>query len=149
MVTHQAPAMKYLVAASILVLCATAISAAPAPIYRCGPDGREYSQVPCADGKLIDASDPRSADQRSEALKVAARERQRAAELERERRENAAAIKPASASGFNARPSPPASVASSPGKGQRKKRHTKVKPIPDTVAAKPATKPATERKRKP
>ena len=137
--------MKHLVAASILVLCATAVSAAPTAIYRCGPDGREYSQVPCADGKLIDASDPRSAAQRSEALKVAARERQRAAELERERRTNEAAIKPASASGFNARPSPPASVASAPAKGQRKKRHNKVKPLPDTTVAKPAKEP----KRKP
>ena len=137
--------MKHLVAASILVLCATAISAAPTTIYRCGPDGREYSQVPCVDGILIDASDPRSAAQRSEALKVAARERQRAAELERERRTNEAAIKPASASGFNARPSPPASVASAPEKGQRKKRHTKVKPLSDTTVAKPAKEP----KRKP
>ena len=131
--------MKHLVAASILVLCATAISAAPTAIYRCGPDGREYSQIPCADGKLIDASDPRSAAQRSEALKVAARERQRAAELERERRTNEAAIKPASASGFNGRPPPPGpSASASSEKGKLKKRHTKVKPLPDTATAKPA-----------
>ena len=138
--------MKHLVAASLLLLTVASASAAPGAIYRCGPDGREYSQVPCAGGKLIEASDPRSAAQRNEALTVAARERRRAAELERERRANEAANKPANASGFNARPVPPAAVAPTPEKGKHKKRHTKVRPLPDTTPAKPAAERSKRKK---
>ena len=131
--------MKHTAVASLLLLAAMASNAVPVPIYRCGPDGREYSQVPCAGGKVVEASDPRTAAQRAEALRVAASERKRVAELERDRRANEAAIKPAGASGFNARPAPLAPAASAAEKGKRKKRHTKVKPLPDTAAAKPAT----------
>ena len=61
------------------------------------------------------------------------------AELERDRRANEAAIKPATASGFNGRPPPAVPIASaSSEKGKHKKRHTKVKPLPDTATAKPA-----------
>ena len=132
--------MKHTAVASLLLLAAMASHAAPAPIYRCGPDGREYSQVPCAGGTVVEASDPRSAAQRAEALKVAASERKRVADLERDRRANEAAIKPAGASGFNARPAPVAPKAAAPSeKGKSKKRHTKVKRLPDTATAKPAT----------
>ena len=131
--------MNHTAVASLLLLAAIAANAAPAPIYRCGPDGREYSQVPCAGGKVVEASDPRSAAQRAEALKVAASERKRAAELERDRRVDESAIKPATASGFNGRPPPAVPIASaSSEKGKHKKRHTKVKPLPDTATAKPA-----------
>lgn len=132
--------MNHTVVASLLLLAAMAVNAAPSPIYRCGPDGREYSQVPCAGGKVVEAGDPRSAAQRSEALRVAASERKRVAELERERRSNEAAIKPAGASGFNGRPPPAVPVAhASSEKGKSKKRHTKVKPLPDTAPAKPTS----------
>ena len=131
--------MKHTAVASLLLLAAMASNAAPAPIYRCGPDGREYSQVPCAGGKVVEASDPRTSAQRAEALRVAASERKRVAELERDRRANEAAIKPAGASGFNGRPAPLAPAASAAENGKRKKRHTQVKPLPDTAAAKPAT----------
>lgn len=36
-------------------------------IYRCGPDGRSYSQQPCAEGVRIDADDTRSPQQQDEA----------------------------------------------------------------------------------
>ena len=71
-------------------------------VYRCGPDGREYSQTPCKDGVAIDAADPRSAADQKAARDVAAREARMADELTRERhaREAAAekkgpAVKPA------------------------------------------------------
>lgn len=69
-----------------LALLAAAPALATPPIYRCGADGRTYSQVPCPEGTLIEASDPRSAAQRAEAKRVAEAERRRAAELERERK---------------------------------------------------------------
>lgn len=136
--------MKHTAAAWMLTLIATSAGAASTPIYRCGPDGREYSQVPCAGGKVIDSSDPRSAAQQAEAVKVAARDRQRAAELERERRAQEASVKPAAASGFNARPVPPATITRAADKGRHHKRHAKVKRIVVDAAA---PKPKAERKR--
>ena len=65
-------------------------AAATSPIYRCGS---EYTQDPCPGGKLLDVSDPRSAAQRAEAVKVAALERRRAAELARERKARESAEK--------------------------------------------------------
>ena len=136
--------MKHTVAAWMLTLIATSAGAASTPIYRCGPDGREYSQVPCAGGKVIDSSDPRSAAQQAEAVKVAARDRQRAAELERERRAQEASVKPAAASGFNARPVPPATITAAADRGRHHKRHAKVKRVVVDAAAQ---KPKAERKR--
>ncbi|MBX3604104.1 MAG: hypothetical protein KF788_02465 [Piscinibacter sp.] len=67
------------------LMLATSSQALAAPIYRCGPGGKTYSQAPCADGTVIEATDPRSAAQRAEARRMLAAERRRAAELERER----------------------------------------------------------------
>ena len=130
-------------AALTLLFVSTVGSAhAAAPIYRCGPDGRIYSQAPCPDGKLIEAADPRSAAQRAEAQRVAAKERQTAADLERERRkQQAEQPPPAQAVGFNSRPPPPEPAASSSGSGARKRHHTKAKTAAkDFVAIDPGAK---------
>ena len=129
-------------AALTLLLVLTVVSAdAAAPIYRCGPDGRIYSQAPCADGKLIESADPRSAAQRAEALRVAAKERQTAADMERERRKQQAEKPPAQAVGFNSRPPPPEPAASSSDSGARKRHHSKAKTASkDFVAIDPGAK---------
>lgn len=60
-------------------------SGAPAQkIYRCGPDGRIYQQAPCTDGKAINASDPRTPEQRAEAQAIAASEARLAAQFDRD-----------------------------------------------------------------
>ena len=109
-------------------------------IFRCGPD--DYSHTPCPGGKVVESSDPRSAAQRDEAVRVAAQERQRAAALERERRAQQAATPPALATGFNGRPPPPAAAASSAARGKTKKGGAKAKPgmSPDFVAVEPGAK---------
>ena len=59
-------------------------------VYRCGADGRSYSQQPCAEGRVIGVDDPRGADARRDGQAAAARHA-RAAELlakERQRRES-------------------------------------------------------------
>jgi hypothetical protein len=74
---------------TLLTLClclAAAANAVGAPIYRCGPGGKTYSQVPCADGTIVEATDPRTAAQRAEAKRFVEAERKRAADLERERK---------------------------------------------------------------
>lgn len=68
-------------AAAALTLHAGALAQS---IYRCGPDGRIYQQAPCTDGKAIDASDPRTPEQRAAAQAVAAGEARRAAQFDRD-----------------------------------------------------------------
>lgn len=108
-------------------------------IYRCGSNGTEYSQTPCPGGKIVESSDPRSAAQREEAVRVAAQERKRAAEQERERRAQQAATAPARAAGFNGRPAPPEAAASATERGRYRKGNSKVKPGRETdfVAVEP------------
>jgi hypothetical protein len=131
--------------ALILVLLTAPLAALAQPIYRCGPDGKVYSQVPCADGTVMDASDPRTAAQRAEARKAAAQERKAAADLERERlaRERAPSAPAASLSG----PSPAAAAASAQGDGGKTRSKPKAESGPkkefSAVAPKaPKTAPA-------
>ena len=134
--------MKRVAVAGCVVLMACAAQAQP--IYRCGA---EYSQTPCPGGKLLESSDPRSAAQRSEAVRVAAQDRRRAAELERERRAQERATRPATAAGFNGRPAPPDAAASAAERGKAKKT-SKTKPPKDTpfVAVEPVKPKATRSK---
>ena len=109
--------MKHIAAA--LCMLFLACGARAQAIYRCGA---EYSQTPCPGGKVLESSDTRSAAQRAEAVRVAAQERKKAAELERERRALQNSAKPAPAAGFNGRPAPPDAAASEPQRGKGKKR---------------------------
>jgi hypothetical protein len=54
-------------------------------VYRCGPDGRVYSQSPCPQGRAVDVSDERSATQRAAAQARARGDQVRGDALERER----------------------------------------------------------------
>lgn len=67
-----------------LLLAAGAV--AEERVYRCGPDGRQYSQSPCPSGSAVDVADPRTADQRREAASASARDVRMAQDLIRERR---------------------------------------------------------------
>ena len=60
-------------------------------VYRCGPDGREYSQAPCPAGREVDVSDARSAGQRQAAAAVVKDQNRLADQLaaERQARERA------------------------------------------------------------
>jgi hypothetical protein len=106
----------------VAMLAAASAPPAAAPIYRCGPDGRLYTQTPCPEGRLIQAADPRSEAQRVEAQRVAARERKVAAQLERDRRAQAAApITPAA--GIENAPPPAAGPAPKPQPPKKHPRH--------------------------
>jgi hypothetical protein len=54
-------------------------------VYRCGLDGRVYSQSPCPQGRAVDVSDERSAEQRAAAQARARDDQVRGDALERER----------------------------------------------------------------
>ena len=110
-----------LAAAAIGLPCSTASAAT---VYRCGPQANVYSDLPCAGGRVVDADDARSNEQRAQAIRVAALDRRFADEMQRERLLLAAATRPAGAAGFNARPVPvaalPAAAAAHP---RQHKRH--------------------------
>ena len=116
-------------------------------IYRCGPaDGTEYSHTPCVGGKVLESSDPRSAAQRAEAVRVAAADKKRATELERERRAQEASTKAALATGFNGRPPPPDAAASAAERGKTKPRRSKAKAAKEADFV--AVEPGSGKKRK-
>jgi hypothetical protein len=109
------------VAAAALVTLAGAMAhaAPPQTVYRCGPDGRTYSQTPCADGKALSVDDPRSASQNKAAREVAERDAEQARKLADERRQREAAAKDQKAAGFKT--APPADAASAPARKPRPK----------------------------
>jgi hypothetical protein len=80
---------------SALVVLGALSQAAPAQdrVYRCGADGRSYSQEPCASGAAIDVADARSPSQVAQAQQVARLDARLADALARQRQEaeNAAA----------------------------------------------------------
>lgn len=109
-----------------------AFGAAAQKVYRCGTDGRTtYQQTPCAQGQLVDAADPRTAEQRQAAHAVAKSEASAAAKFDRD-------ALPASAP-KGGRPAPAASpakdAAASDAKG--KKKAEPEKPLVYLVPTKP------------
>jgi len=56
-------------------------------VYRCGADGRSYSQEPCSNGAAIEVADARSADQVAQAQKVARLDARLADMLARQRQQ--------------------------------------------------------------
>jgi hypothetical protein len=80
--------LRSLVTAAICGLAVVAaVAAPPQTVYRCGPDGRQYSQTPCADGRPVTTEDSRSAEQQKAARDVAARDAKHAEKLAAERRQ--------------------------------------------------------------
>jgi hypothetical protein len=69
---------------ALMALC-TGAAAAQAQVYRCGLDGRSYSQEPCAHGHAVEVADPRSAQQAAQARQATLRDARQAGELERAR----------------------------------------------------------------
>ena len=71
-----------------LLLAATAHGQGSPGVYRCG---NSYSAVPCPGGKALDVDDPRTADQRQQALAAQKQQAQLADQLADERRARAQA----------------------------------------------------------
>jgi len=133
---------RWIVAFGLAAAMAWSAQAAQ-PVYRCGST---YSQVPCPEGRVVDATDPRSAAQRAEARRIAALERSQATQMERERREQEAAQKPAGASGFDSRSPAPEAAASGAKHGRYDKKRSKAgkRPADDNFTA---VDPASLKKR--
>lgn len=111
-------------------------AAPPQTVYRCGADGRVYSQTPCADGKALTVDDPRSAEQRKAAREVSARDAEQAKQLAEERRQREQAAQ-SQAAGF--RTAPAAEAASAP---TRKSKSKSKAAATDPVMSAPMRVPA-------
>lgn len=76
----------------VVGLASAGAASAQDRVYRCGVDGRVYSQSPCPTGQPVEVADARTPQQLREAQQVLARDVQRADALARERqkRERAA-----------------------------------------------------------
>ncbi len=74
---------------TLLALLGVADLAGAQQIWRCGADGRVFSDRPCADGRAISSSDSRTADEVDAAREVASRDQKLAATLASERAERA------------------------------------------------------------
>jgi hypothetical protein len=94
-------------------------------VYRCGADGRQYSDSACPEGKAVAATDARSVEQRRHAEEVARRDREFADRMakEREQRERNAPGAVGIGSSGSAKPtSTAAATATGPKKSPRKKK---------------------------
>jgi hypothetical protein len=69
-------------------------------VWRCGGERPVYTNEPCAGGALVQVADERSAQQRDDAARVAARDAAAAERLTRERQQREALLKPAAAAGI-------------------------------------------------
>lgn len=109
-------------------------------VYRCGS---VYSQTPCPQAKIVEATDPRSAAQRAEAQRVAADERKLAADMRRDRLAEEGALRPAAAGSLSpAKPGAAKSESASNRGAGKKKKKTLLKPAAgeDFVASGPSSK---------
>ncbi|MDE2297251.1 MAG: hypothetical protein KGK18_03715, partial [Burkholderiales bacterium] len=115
-------------AAATLVFGLAALGGAQAQlVYRCG---NAYSQTPCAQGHVVDATDPRTEAQRAEARSVAADDRRRAAEMRRDRLADQAALKPGGASSLSGPAPVQAKAASAAGRNHPTKKRRAGRPAP-------------------
>ena len=122
--------------AALLLSLLTALAGAQ-PVYRCG---NAYSQSPCpAGGRIVDATDPRTAAQRAEARRVAADEQRFAADLRRDRLADEKAAKPSGVASLSgpAVEGHPAAAGSHPKKKRR--RAAKSPAIEEVVVLDPST----------
>lgn len=109
-------------AALTLCLAVSGTAWAQKKVFRCGPDGRIYSQTPCKDGYEVNADDKRSAEQRKAAEENLRRDEKLNEKMARERhsKEVAAAREGPAMIGNSSAVKPPAAAAS--GAAAKKKR---------------------------
>lgn len=113
---------------------AAGVAAAQATVYRCGPDGRTFSEKPCADGggRTMNVDDSRTDAERSAAREVAQREARVANGLARDNRQHERSQRPGGAISL-----------SGPGKAEKAEKAEKAAAKPSEKARKPKTnKPA-------
>jgi hypothetical protein len=118
----------------------TASAASAQTVYRCGS---EYTGIPCAEGRLIDVADPVTAEQRAEARDAARREERLGEAMARERRAEAAALRPALAANIGPAKAPVAAAGATAKKRAKAKKRLGETVDGDFIARVPKAKKAT------
>lgn len=77
--------MKTVLSACVALLVASG-AMAQQTVFRCGPDGRQYSHAPCPSGAALELDDTRTADQQRQAKSAVDRDARLAHALAQERR---------------------------------------------------------------
>jgi len=103
-------------------------------VYRCGPDGRSYSSMPCTSGKSVDVADPRSDEQRRQAEASAQRERQLADKLTADRVQRDKSTIPAAAGHIGPHAAASAAAAKPTKASGKPKKKKKGKPVDPTLS---------------
>jgi hypothetical protein len=134
--------MKFLLFPMVAAAClASSEVSAQVPVYRCGS---EYSFAPCTGARLIDVSDPVTAERTAQAREAARREALLGEAMARDRRAEAAAFHPAMAA--NIGPAPRTVATAEPVKKKAKakvrKKPSKTSIDGDFVAKAPKAKAA-------
>jgi hypothetical protein len=134
-----------------LLLCAALLAGSAAEaaqtVYRCGPGGREYSHMPCKEGRAVEVDDSRTATQQREGQGVADSQRRLVKQLESQRRQREAAATPQGAAGIKPLPAP-AAAASAAKKSKSKKKGQQQATGDDDLPV-PARVPAASAKKQP
>ena len=115
-------------------LCSGMTLVAAQSVYRCG---NEYSQAPCAHGKIVNVDDSRTDSQLTDARSLAASERTQAAQIVREHRLEAAASRAVRTVHVKAHPAAVSPVPTKAMKRRHAKAHTRE--TTDFVAIVPGT----------
>ena len=118
--------------ATALVLIAASSASIAETVYRCGSDGREYSQSPCPGGQAVTVDDTRTPEQQQQAQDAALRQTLLGEQLASERAAREATASRQGAAGITAKPSSaaaPSRPASAPHHKHKKHPHAK-KPVP-------------------
>ena len=108
--------------AILLAGMALGAAAGAQTVYRCGTDGKTYSQQPCPEGRAFDAGDARTREQAAQTAAAVKRDAREAAVLEKERRRNEA--RPAAKATSLSAAAPPA-AASKPASHKPKRKRDK------------------------
>lgn len=139
---HRRIADVVMIAGLVLALSGTAAGASP--IYRCGST---YTSAPCPQAVALDNVDARSTAQQAEARATIEQQKRLGAEMERDRRREEAAHRPALAGSFG--PSRPAVVAAAPRPTPKKhsRKHATAGVGADTPFT--ATNPSVRKRRSP
>ena len=125
-------------AAPTLIFLIVASGANAQTVFRCGS---VYSQTACPNGRMVEATDPRTLAQQAEARRVADDERRLAAEMRRERLAEQAAIKPPTAGSLSG------PMASQPASGADRGKKKKLASAGAAPPAFVATDPTHRRRR--
>ena len=136
--------MKPLIVCLLLLAGASPTKALAQSLWRCGPDGRSYTDTPCADGRALATPEPRPAADIASAREVARRESSLAAQQLRDREQREAAV-PGGAIGIRGTRLAAATQPVKPSAKAPKHPSRQAKPRPEDADTWRATAPSSRR----